>query len=115
MTTCKAGGFSRGIKNYSPVGLRQDVGALWENFLIVERLKFKAYNAIFSNDYFWRNQAQQEIDFVEEYDGVMHAYEFKWNAKRKTHFSKSFINAYPEHSLTTVNRDNHWEFIENGE
>jgi len=103
------------IKNYSPVGLRQDVGALWENFLIVERLKFKAYNAIFSNDYFWRNQAQQEIDFVEEYDGVMHAYEFKWNAKRKTHFSKSFINAYPEHSLTTVNRDNHLEFIENGE
>jgi len=102
------------IKNYSPIGLRQDIGALWENFLIVERLKYKAYHAVFSNDYFWRNRAQQEIDFIEEYNGTIHAYEFKWNPKRKAHFSKSFINAYPQHTLTTVNRDNYLDFIEKG-
>lgn len=100
------------IKNYSPIGLRQDIGALWENFLIVERLKYKAYHSIFSNDYFWRNQAQQEIDFIEDYDGIVHAYEFKWNVKRKAHFSKSFVNAYPDHTLTTVTQENYLEFIE---
>jgi uncharacterized protein len=101
------------IKNWNPVGLRQDIGVLWENFLIVERLKYKSYNALFTNDYFWRNQAQQEIDFVEDYNGVLHAYEFKWNANRKARFSKSFTNAYPEHQLMVVNKSNYLDFIQN--
>lgn len=99
------------IKNWNPVNLRQDIGALWENFLIVERLKHKSYNSRFSNDYFWRNTAQQEIDFIEDYDGKLHAYEFKWNPKRKPFFSSSFTKAYPNHELMVVNRENYMEFI----
>lgn len=100
------------IKNWNPISLRQDVGALWENFLIVERLKYKAYNSIFSNDYFWRTHAQQEIDFIEEYNGTLHAFEFKWNEKKKGSFSKSFTQAYQNHELLTVNRKNYLEFIQ---
>lgn len=100
------------IKNWNPISLRQDVGALWENFLIVERLKYKAYNSIFSNDYFWRTHAQQEIDFIEEYNGTLHAFEFKWNEKKKGSFSKSFTQAYQNHELLIVNRKNYLEFIQ---
>lgn len=100
------------IKNWNSVKLRPDVGALWENFLIVERLKHKSYSSLYSNDYFWRNHAQQEIDFVEDYNGVLHAYEFKWNDKKKGKFSKTFRDAYPEHETMTVNRTNYLEFIE---
>lgn len=100
------------IKNWNSAKLRQDLGALWENFLIVERLKHKTYNKIYSNDYFWRNQAQQEIDFVEDYNGILHAYEFKWNIKKKGKFSKSFRDAYPEHEIMTVNPANYMEFIQ---
>lgn len=100
------------IKNWNPVKLRPDVGALWENFLIVERLKHKSCNALYSNDYFWRNHAQQEIDFVEDYNGILHAYEFKWNEKKKGKFSKAFRDAYPEHEIMTVNPSNYLEFIQ---
>ena len=99
------------IKNWNPVNLRQDIGALWENFLIVERLKYKANTQLLTNDYFWRNQAQQEIDYVEDYNGILHAYEFKWNANKKAYFSKSFIKAYPNHQLMIVNSINYLEFI----
>ncbi len=99
------------IKNWNPVNLRQDIGALWENFLIVERLKYKANTQLLTNDYFWRNQAQQEIDYVEDYNGILHAYEFKWNANKKAYFSKSFIKAYPNHQLMIVNSSNYLEFI----
>ena len=99
------------IKNWNPVSLRQDVGSLWENFLIVERLKYKSYHSIFSNDYFWRTHAQQEIDFIEDYNGTLHAFEFKWNEKKRGSFSKSFTHAYPNHELLIVNRNNYLEFI----
>ncbi len=100
------------IKNWNPVSLRQDIGALWENFLIVERLKYKSYHELYSNDYFWRNQAQQEIDFIEDYAGIIHAYEFKWNPKSKAKFSKSFTRAYENHQLMTVNKSNYLDFIQ---
>ena len=100
------------IKNWNPISLRQDVGALWENFLIVERLKYKANNGIQSNDFFWRTHAQQEIDLIEDYNGVLHAYEFKWNARKKARFSKSFTQAYPDHKLLSVNRENYLDFIQ---
>jgi predicted AAA+ superfamily ATPase len=100
------------IKNWNPISLRQDVGSLWENFLIVERLKYKSYHSVFSNDYFWRTHAQQEIDFIEDYNGTLHAFEFKWNEKKKGSFSKSFTQAYPNHELLTVNRSNYLEFIQ---
>ena len=101
------------IKNWNPPALRQDIGSLWENFLIVERLKHKSCSSFYTNDYFWRNQAQQEIDFIEDYAGIIHAYEFKWNAKSRGKFSKSFTRAYPQHKLMVVNKDNYLEFIRN--
>lgn len=100
------------IKNWNPIGLRQDTGSLWENFLIVERMKHKSYNGLLTNDYFWRTQAQQEIDFIEEYNGVIHAYEFKWNPKSKAKFSKTFTRAYPENKQMLVNKENYLEFIQ---
>ncbi|MGB3344064.1 MAG: ATP-binding protein [Aequorivita sp.] len=100
------------INNWNPAKMRQDIGPLWENFLIVERMKYKSYHNLYSNDYFWRNLAQQEIDFIEDYKGIIHAYEFKWNSKKSGKFSKSFRDAYPEHQLMTVNPTNYLEFIE---
>ncbi len=100
------------IKNYNSFGLRNDVGALWENFLIVERMKHKSYNKKHTNDYFWRTHAQQEIDYVEEHGGKMHAYEFKFGNKRKARITKTFLNAYPEHEAMIVTKDNYLEFIQ---
>lgn len=99
------------IKNWNSIHLRQDVGALWENFLVVERKKYNAYNNIFSNDFFWRTHAQQEIDYLEEYNSILYAYEFNWNPKRKAKWSKSFTQAYPNHQLMKVSLDNYLEFI----
>ncbi len=99
------------IKNWNPVNLRADIGSLWENFLIVERMKYKSYHNLYTNDYFWRTSAQQEIDFIEDYKGVIHAYEFKWNLKKTGKFSKSFRDAYPEHKLMIVNPNNYIDFI----
>src|SRR5574344_300991 len=70
------------IKNFSPLSLRQDVGALWENFFISERIKYNHYHRNFANYYFWRTTQQQEIDFIEESDGLFTAFEMKWNPKK---------------------------------
>ena len=76
------------IENYAPLELRNDVGALWENFLVSERMKRNHYQKHYANSYFWRTRAQQEIDYLEESDGQLSAYEFKWNPKAKARFSK---------------------------
>ncbi|HHB78867.1 MAG TPA: DUF4143 domain-containing protein [Saprospiraceae bacterium] len=67
--------------NFSPLNARNDVGTLWENFFISERLKYTSYQDIFANHFFWRTTNQQEIDFVEERDGKLYAFECKWNKK----------------------------------
>jgi len=93
------------IANYNPVAMRQDVGALWENFLISERIKYLHYAGISANTYFWRTKQQQEVDYVEERGGKIYAYEFKWNPKVKVKFPSSFTNSYnPEKHI--INRDN---------
>ena len=66
------------IQNFAPLSLRNDVGALWENFCIVERLKLLRYRQQFANQYFWRTYDQKEIDYLEEADGILAGYEFKW-------------------------------------
>lgn len=103
------------IANLSPVRNRQDVGALWENFLVSERMKFTHYNHLYANRYFWRTHAQQEIDYLEDYDGQLHAYEFKWNPGKKTHFSKTFIQAYQNSKTKVINRENYHEFLSHSE
>jgi len=99
------------IGNFNPLALRADTGALWENFLVSERMKANHYNQAYGNTYFWRTHAQQEIDYLEEYDGRLHAYEFKWNPKAKARFSKSFTSAYPDASTVVISRDNFEEFL----
>ncbi len=99
------------LANFSLPELRTDIGALWENFIISDRIKYLHYNNIWANSYFWRTQDQQEIDYVEERDGVLFAYEIKWNVKKMPALSKSFANAYPNHKYTVVNRENYEQFL----
>jgi len=99
------------LANFSLPELRTDIGALWENFIISDRIKYLNYYNLWVNSYFWRTQDQQEIDYVEERDGVLFAYEIKWNVKKKPTLSKSFANAYPNHKYTVVNRENYEQFL----
>lgn len=99
------------INQFSPATLRQDIGALWENFLVSERVKYLAYNQINCNRYFWRTHAQQEIDYIEERNGEMKAYEMKWNPKAKARFPKSFLEAYEGVSTAVITPENVHEFL----
>jgi len=108
--------YDNGIRNaliaqYQPVELRQDVGALWENWLISERRKTLHYYNIPANTFFWRTQDQQEIDYIEERDGKMWAYEMKWNAKTKVVFPKTFTQAYPSNETFVIHPDNYFEVL----
>lgn len=98
------------ISNYAPLEMRMDKGALWENFLIAERMKQNQYKSHTPNVYFWRTHDQAEIDYIEEYDGTLSAFEFKWNKINVT-FPASFQTAYPNHKLQVVNRENYTSFI----
>ena len=99
------------INNLNRIELRQDVGQLWENFLISERMKLNSNSGRYINTYFWRTKQQQEIDYIEEYEGNLHAYEFKWSPKAKYHFSKTFLRAYPNNETYIIHRDNLDQFL----
>jgi predicted AAA+ superfamily ATPase len=102
------------INNFNEPTLRQDKGALWENFIVAERLKFNAYRNHYSNNYFWRTTQGAEIDYLEDYSGTLHAYEIKWNATAKVKKQKLFAEAYRDHQFAVVNSENYLEFIYNG-
>lgn len=99
------------IANFQPLSLRQDVGALWESFLISERMKWLHYRGVWANRYFWRTHQQQEIDYIEDLDGVLRAYEFKWNPLKKARFPKTFLNTYRDSQTEVIHRKNYWEFL----
>jgi uncharacterized protein len=99
--------------NFNPLELRNDVGALWENFLMAERMKFNAYNQQWFHTYFWKTRTQQEIDYLEEGDGKLYAYEFKWNPKKAGKLPKSFELAYPGAEFKVIHRDNVYQFLLN--
>lgn len=101
------------INNFNLLELRDDTGALWENYLMSERYKFTKYHQIYANRYFWRTKKQQEIDYIEERDGKLYAYEFKWNTKRKYKFSKKFLEAYPNNKTQIITPENYFKFIYN--
>lgn len=98
------------ISNFAPLAMRTDTGALWENLLISERMKRNIYNGGFTQMYFWRTQQQQEIDLIEEQDGRLSAYEFKWN-KSKARLPKTFQENYPEVGLNVINQENYTTFV----
>jgi len=99
------------IADFRPLELRDDVGKLWENFLVSERFKRNEYDACYANPWFWRTQTQQEIDYIEEKDGHLSAYEFKWSPSAKLKQPKTFQTAYPESSFSVIHKDNFEGFL----
>lgn len=99
------------IGNYNILTDRNDIGPLWENFLLAERKKLLAYNGFYGRTYFWRNKQQAEIDYIEEIDGKLYAYEFKWNPEAKARFPQAFIEAYDPVETKVIHRDNYWEWL----
>jgi predicted AAA+ superfamily ATPase len=98
------------INNFNLLCYRNDVGQLWENYLVIERLKKQEYNNIHSNNYFWRTYDQKEIDWIEERDGKLYAYEFKWNEK-VVKCPTLFKNTYSDSDFECINLNNYLEFI----
>ena len=100
------------IGNYNPVSHRDDIGVLWENFLVIERLKKQAYKPIYANNYFWRTWEQKEVDWVEMRDGKLFGYEFKWSSKAKSKNKTAWLSAYPKEAVfEIVNQNNFKDFV----
>ena len=98
------------IANFNSLQARNDIGALWENYMISERLKYQEYRRISSNNYFWRTYEQQEIDWVEERDGSLFGYEFKWK-EEKVKIPTQWKSAYPDASFELININNFSEWL----
>lgn len=98
------------IENFAPLSNRNDGGALWENFLIVERMKTQTYRRQGVNRYYWRTYTGTELDYVEEHDGLVHGFEFKFNQKIVS-APKGWSENYPEATFQTINRDNYLDFL----
>lgn len=100
------------ISNFSPVELRSDIGALWENFLISERIKNNTYHNKHAKYYFWRTTQKQEIDFIEEVDQNLFAYEFKYNPKKvNSKCPVTFSNNYPNVPFEVITSENYMDFV----
>ena len=100
------------ISNFSPVELRSDIGALWENFLISERIKNNAYHNKHAKYYFWRTTQKQEIDFIEEVDQNLFAYEIKYNPKKvNSKCPVTFSNNYPNVPFDVITSENYMDFV----
>ena len=99
------------ISNFAPLELRTDAGALWENLMVSERVKHNAYSGSFAQLYFWRTHDQKEIDLVEEQDGILKTFEFKWNAKAKSKQPKVFMESYLNSVYEIITPENFWSFV----
>ncbi len=98
------------ISNFNEIENRNDVGALWENFLVIERLKKQKYRHIVANNYFWRTWDKKEIDWVEEREGKLFGYELKWK-KEKTKDIAEWKNSYPEAHYSLITSKNYLNFV----
>ncbi len=108
--------YDNGIRNaliadFTLPEMRQDIGQLWENFVVSERMKYLAYNEIWANAYFWRTKQQQEIDYLEEADGKILACEIKWNPKVKAKMPETFKKAYLNADFRVINQENVEDFV----
>lgn len=99
------------INNFKPLGARTDVGALWENYVLAERMKYLRYNNLEVDQYFWRTVQQQEIDLIEDNGEALAAFEFKWNKKAKVRFPQTFIENYSGSTTFVISPDNVEEFL----
>ena len=98
------------ISNLNPIHIRNDSGQLWENYCIVERQKFLSYNRISANRFFWRTYTQKEIDYLEERDGMLYAYEMKYSG-RTAKVPATFVQNYPDSEFDEISRDNFLGFL----
>lgn len=98
------------IANFNAITMRNDVGQLWENFLMIERIKKFSYERISANRYFWRTWEQKEIDLIEEHSGTLFAYEFKWKPVALLP-PPTWIEAYPESIFSVIHTDNYLTFV----
>lgn len=98
------------IANFNPVELRNDIGQLWENYIISERLKYQQVKRVASNNFFWRTYDRQEIDWIEEREGNLDGFEFKWSGA-KTKVPSTWIKTYPDAGFNVINRDNYFEWL----
>jgi predicted AAA+ superfamily ATPase len=108
--------YDNGIRNavinqFNGIALRNDIGQLWENLMISERIKHQEYHRSFPNRYFWRTSAQQEIDYLEESEGRLRAFEFKWSITGSWKPPATFIQAYPDVTVETISRTDYLSFV----
>jgi len=108
--------FDNGIRNaligdMKPIENRNDVGLLWENYIISERIKYQQYEKMLVYNYFWRTYDQQEIDWIEDREGKLHAYEFKWNPYKKAKLPNLFKETYPNSEFEVISRENFLEWV----
>ncbi|MFA6637127.1 MAG: ATP-binding protein [Candidatus Omnitrophota bacterium] len=98
------------VSNFNPLALRDDIGMLWENYVIIERIKKQEYTGILSNNYFWRTYDRKEIDLIEEREGKLFGYEIKWSA-RKQKKPIEWTGEYKNSEYLVINRENYLDFI----
>jgi hypothetical protein len=98
------------INNYNPLSIRNDIGMLWENYVIMERLKKQEYTHIYANNFYWRTYSQKEIDFIEEREGNLFGYEIKWQQKN-LRILKLWQELYPRAKYQTITKENYLDFI----
>ena len=97
------------IRNFNEMNLRTDVGGLWENFCITERIKFNQNHRRFVNTYFWRTYDQKEIDYIEEKDGHLTCFEFKYAEGAPGKFPAEFSETYPNSSFRVITPGNFYD------
>lgn len=99
------------IANFNPIGFRNDIGELWENYLLSERIKYQQNTGMIVNNYFWRTYQQQEIDWIEERGGKLYAYEMKWKADKKVKVPGAWKEGYPESKFEVITPANYLDWI----
>ncbi len=99
------------IAQFNGLDQRSDQGALWENFMVIERLKRRTYQPLYANVYFWRTYQQQEIDLVEEHSSKLYGYEFKWSPQKRAAAPARWLETYPEAEFQVIHPNNYLDFI----
>jgi predicted AAA+ superfamily ATPase len=97
--------------NFLPLENRKDIGALWENYLMSERRKFNELHGLRPNSYFWRTHSGSEIDLVEEINGELVPFEFKYNSKKFAQSANSFVESYKSKEIQVINKDNVFDWL----
>jgi predicted AAA+ superfamily ATPase len=97
--------------NFLDINSRNDVGGLWENYLMSQRRQWAETHHVFANSYFWRSHTGQEVDLVEEYDGQLHPYEFKYAKDKVSKGTRAFVKNYSSAQVQVINKDNFYEWL----